>query len=336
MAEVLSQSQIDALLSTINGDDASTEEIRNNQGGKQYRKYDFYSPKKFTKDKLKIVKSIYDNYARIVASQINSLFRTSSEIEIIAVEEQRYYEFSNALMDNDVITVVHAEIPEQTKTTSILMHASPMLMLSMVDRMLGGAGNDTSINPSYAYTSIELALYQRVIRYIISGLDDAWSNYLGVEFEFQRLETSPSMFQEIGMDEIVVIVVLDVAMNQMTGKINICIPGNLLVSIFQAIDKQKHVDRGDREESENTKEIIMGSLSNTPMEVSAKLGKVELNLEDIYRLHEGDIIDLRQPKDAPVSLYVEGQPWFTGKMGVHKRNVAVKLEDRVDDETFVS
>lgn len=336
MAEILSQSQIDALLSTMNGDDASTEEIGNNEGGKQYRKYDFYSPKKFTKDKLKIVKSIYDNYARIVASQINSLFRTSSEIEIIAVEEQRYYEFSNALMDNDVITVVHAEVPEQTKATSILMHASPMLMLSMVDRMLGGAGNDTTINPSYTYTSIELALYQRVIRYIISGLDDAWSNYLGVEFEFQRLETSPSMFQEISMDEIVVIVVLDVSMNQMTGKINICIPGNLLVSIFQAIDKQKNVDRGDREESENTKEIIMGSLSNTPMEVSAKLGKVELNLEDIYRLHEGDIIDLMQPKDAPVSLYVEGQPWFTGKMGVHKRNVAVKLEERVDDETFVS
>ena len=53
----------------------------------------FTVPQKIHKDKLKMLKSIYDNYARIATSQINGLFRVASEVEVIGVEEQRYYEF---------------------------------------------------------------------------------------------------------------------------------------------------------------------------------------------------------------------------------------------------
>ena len=33
---------------------------------KKYRKYDFYSPKKITKDKIKLLKGIYDNYSGLL------------------------------------------------------------------------------------------------------------------------------------------------------------------------------------------------------------------------------------------------------------------------------
>lgn len=49
MAEVLSQSQIDALLSSMqSGEDVETK--ASDTPEENYRKYDFYSPKKFTKD----------------------------------------------------------------------------------------------------------------------------------------------------------------------------------------------------------------------------------------------------------------------------------------------
>ena len=97
MADVLSQSQIDALLHSMQNADVEESKVTQPQPTKTYRKYDFYSPKKYTKDKLKMLKSIYDNYARIATSQINGLFRVASEVEVIGVEEQRYYEFGNAL-----------------------------------------------------------------------------------------------------------------------------------------------------------------------------------------------------------------------------------------------
>ena len=70
MADVLSQSQIDMLLNSMRGGDAEADK-KEVKEEKKYKSYDFYSPKKFTKDKLKILKGIYDNYCRIIVSQLN-------------------------------------------------------------------------------------------------------------------------------------------------------------------------------------------------------------------------------------------------------------------------
>ncbi|WP_077612105.1 flagellar motor switch protein FliM [Clostridium sp. Marseille-P2415] len=334
MAEVLSQSQIDALLNSLQGTDEPIEEIEKKENELKYRKYDFYSPKKFTKDKLKILKSIFDNYSRIAGSQINSLFRTSSELSVVTVEEQRYYEFGNALGDNDVLTIVNVTLPNNSKNPPLLINASMTLMLSLIDRMLGGVGDDIGVDESYTYTEIEMALYRRVIQYIIGALKDSWSSYINLNFELERLEENPSMFQEIGVDETIVIVVIDVDMKECSGRLNVCIPGNLLMNIFDIMDKRKHSAMGDEANSQDNKLEIMNSIKASDLLVRAQVGEAAITLDDVYNLHVGDVINLGTPKDSDVQLYVESQPWFKGQLGVHKRNVAVQIEDLVEKGNY--
>lgn len=332
MAEVLSQAQIDALLGSLQEKDNSIEEIENGEPEKKVRKYDFTSPKKFTKDKLKIINTIFDNYARITASQINSLFRTTCEVSVLGVEEQRYYEFMNALKDNDVLSLVSVTMPDHPKNPSMIVHGSMPLMLNLIDRMLGGVGYDDNISGDYAYTEIEMALYKRVIRYIISGLKDAWSSYVDIEFEFEQVETNPSMFQEIGMDETVVIIVMDVVQEKYTEKITVCMPGNLLMNIFEVIDRKRNSTQ-ETEDSLEIRDEILNNIRITDLDISAHLGETAITLEDVYNLHEGDVIDLGQLKDSLIDVYVEDQPWFRGQLGSHKKNVAVRIEQRIGEET---
>ena len=69
MADVLSQSQIDALLKSMgSGGDSVPEETEKEVKKEKavteevkYSKYDFYSPRKFTKDKMKILTSVFEN-----------------------------------------------------------------------------------------------------------------------------------------------------------------------------------------------------------------------------------------------------------------------------------
>ena len=68
------------------------------------------------------------------------------------------------------------------------------------------------------------------------------------------------------------------------------------------------------------------------MEVMAQLGVARLNLDDVYNLHVGDVIDLNKPQDSSVSLHIAGQPWFEGRLGVHNKNIAVKIEESVEDK----
>lgn len=331
MAEVLSQEQIDALLGSLQEKETTIEQIENKEPEKKVRKYDFNSPRKFTRERVKVISTIFDNYARIVTSQVNSLFRTTCEINVMGVEEQRYFEFMNALKDNDVLSLINVSMPEHPKNPSMIMHASMPLMLNFIDRMLGGVGAVVSVPDDYTYTEIEMALYQRVIRFITASLKDAWATYVNIDFSFGQTESNPSLFQEIGMDEAVVIVILEVVQNNQTERITVCMSGNLLMNIFEVIDRKRSSsqDSGDRL---GVREEIMNNIRITDLGISARLGNAMITLEDVYRLQEGDVIDLGQTKDSLVDIYVEDQPWFKGQLGAHKKNVAVRIEQRADEE----
>ena len=328
MADVLSQSQIDALLNSMQNAESDKKAPEPEKPKQEYRKYDFYSPKKYTKDKLKMLRSIYDNYSRIATSQINGLFRLVSEVEVVGIEEQRYYEFGNALNETDVLTVAEVDLPDNSTNPPVLFHIAPTLMTAMIDRMLGGLGFDRTIDISYTYTDIELALYEKIIKYLVAINTDVWGAHITLKTEFEHIEENPSMFQGISVDETVVIIMLNIMLGDLSGTMNICIPGTLLSNIFDIIDKTKHIAKKG-EHTKSNREEIMDSIRESTMDVMAQLGVAKLNLDDVYNLHVGDVIDLNKPQDSLVSLFIEGQPWFNGQLGVHNKNVAVKIEDRI-------
>lgn len=59
---------------------------------------------------------------------------------------------------------------------------------------------------------------------------------------------------------------------------------------------------------------------------------MELELETLYNLKVGDVISMNKPKDGNVKIFVGRQPWFTGKMGAYKKNIAVCIEKQIYEE----
>ena len=331
MAEVLSQSQIDMLLNSMkegNSGAAKQEEKKE----KEYKKYDFYSPKKFTRERLKILKGIHDNYCRIIVSQLNGILRMNCEIDVISVEEQRYHEFGNSLGENDVMVLLYMKLPDESKNPPIVFHISQLLVTNMIDRMLGGEGDAEELPVEYTYTDIELALYERLLGYFSGAIKDSWKNYINLSVESRRLEQSPSMFQEIGMDETIAIIMLEMKIPNASGYISVCIPGNLLTNIFSIMDKRRNVENAYDNGIANGREIIMEKLRNSALDMRVQLGTARLSFRDVYGLKVDDVIDLNKSKNSDVKVYVAGQPWFDAKLGVHKNSVAVKLDERIEKE----
>ncbi|WP_373263709.1 flagellar motor switch protein FliM [Hungatella hathewayi] len=342
MADVLSQSQIDELLKSMSGGGSAKpeEKVQETVAAAEevkYNKYDFYSPRKFTKDKIKILNSIFENYARIITSQVNGIFRVMTDITVLEVQERRYYEFVNSLNENDSVTLVDVFVQEKSKgNVPLMLYITPGLVITLINHMLGGGDEVITVEKGYRYSDVELALYRRIVDYFSQALKDGFSNYANVQFKPQRVEENPSMIQDVGLDETVAIIHLNV---DVTGvaveKVRICIPGTLLESIFHLIDSRKHIARGFA--YEDNREIIMENLRLSQLPVTGRLARVELSLDDIYRLRPGDVIDLNKPKDSEVKLFVGKQPWFTGKMGTYKKNMAVRINRRIyeEDETTV-
>ena len=184
MAEVLSQSQIDALMKEMRSGGKKKEEKAPAAEEKKYRKYDFNSPKKITKDKIKLLKGIYDNYSRIASSRLNGILRVGCELTVLTVEEQRFYEFNNVLSENDIFITQKLKLPNKSSQPPILMHINQAPILSMIDRLLGGDGSDLEgVDSNYSYTDIEIELYRKIMGYFLDFNLDAWANYIHIETE---------------------------------------------------------------------------------------------------------------------------------------------------------
>ena len=342
MADVLSQSQIDALLRSMQDGPPKEEKVEEKAAEvlepkkeevqkeeETYSKYDFYSPRKFTKDKIRLLRSIFDNYARILTSQVNGIFRTMTDITVLELRETRYYEYVNAFHENDCMTIVDTYVQDKGKSNVPMMsYISPGLTLTLVSHMLGGSDTVIKTEDDYRYTDVEMALYKRIMEYIVHALGDGFSNYINAEFKIAKIETNPSMVQEVGLDETVVLAVMNVDISGLAmERIRICLPGTLLEHMFKIIDNRKHLARGFA--YENNQDTIMEHLKASSFPMTGQLGVVKLDIEDLYHLKVGDVIDLNKAKNSAVKLYVGRQPWFTGKMGVYKKNIAIRIEDRI-------
>lgn len=324
MPDVLTQAQIDALLNAVRSGDRDPEQSSENQERK-YQKYDFSSPRKFTKDRIKMLNGIYDNYARVISSRLNGRLRSTCEVTVENIEERRYYEFSNALGEGDVLGMIDVKLKEETQETSALLFITTPTALSMIDRMLGGEGTvDNDLDADYSYTDLELKLYEDLAQDIVTMMGRSWENYLPIQFEYERTEVNPTLNQVIGLDETVVIVEFKVQFPNMSGRMDICLPGEVLTNIFAEISRENPMRKTAAEDK--SKEIF-DKLRDSKLEIIAELAGAQLSLSDIYHLNVGDVIDLGQSKESPVYLEIGGYHWFSGKMGTHKKNMAVKIDE---------
>lgn len=331
MAEVLSQSQIDALLNSMRsgGDEGKTEE---KQPEKKYRKYDFTTPRKFTKDRIKMLNGIFENYTRVISSRLNAQLRTNCEITVESIEEQKFYEFNNALTEGDVLGMVDVTIhPREADGEDILAEDPVMVYLStstalgMMDRMMGSESDaERDVPMGYAYTDLELQLYEHLLRDIVGLMGGSWENYVPITFEYNRTQVNPTLVTLLNLDETVVLVDMKLTFGSSEGRMSVVLPGDVLMSVFGEVSRES---MGRKAASEDNSEEIFDTLRDSTLEIIAELGDTQLALSDIYHLSVGDVLDLGRSKDSPVFLEIGGYQWFTGRMGTHKKNMAIKIDE---------
>ncbi len=331
MAEILSQSQIDALLNSIrrSGD---ADRAQEKQPEKKYRKYDFTTPRKFTKDRIKMLSGIFENYTRVISSRLNAQLRTNCEIEVEYIEEKKFYEFNNALTEGDVLGMVDVSIHPREEGGKVIQAEDPVMIylstsaaLGMMDRMMGSESDtDREVPVGYAYTDLELQLYEYLLRDIAGLMGTSWENYVPITFEYSHTQVNPTLVQLLNLDETVVLVDMKVTFGHIDGQMNVVLPGSVLMSVFGEVNRES---MGRKVASEDNSEEIFKKLRDSSLEIIAELGETRLSLSDIYHLNIGDVVDLGRSKDSPVFLEIGGYQWFTGRMGVHKKNMAVKIDE---------
>lgn len=324
--EVLSQSQIDDLLNSLTTGamdiDAAQEEVST----KRIKEYDFRSPKRFTKEQLKIISSVYENYSRLLSSYLTSMLRLYVDVECVHIEEQRYSEFNNALPDSVMVAVGELRFTgSNVENNTIIMDVSKQVTFAMIERLLGGTGDGLDVDREF--TEIELSLMENLFKGIFPQMTDSWFNYYEVDSIYRKIETNSRLMQFISADDTVVILMLDVKIKDVQGTVNICIPAVCLEDVLKKIDSQymRNLRRINSAGDKERREQVMEYLNQSNLEMRCVIGSTQVTLGDIIYLNVGDVIQLGKPVTSLVDLDVGETCWFRGKIGIQRNKKAIQV-----------
>src|SRR5690625_2711106 len=134
--EILSQHEIDALLSAISSGEMDAEELKKEEEEKKVRLYDFKRALRFSKDQIRSIYRVHENYARLLTTFFSAQLRTYVNISVASVDQIPYEEFVRSI-PNMTILNVYSVSPLDGR---IIMEVNPNITYSMMDRQLGGQG----------------------------------------------------------------------------------------------------------------------------------------------------------------------------------------------------
>ena len=119
MGDTLSQEEIDNLLKAFNDGDLNADDFNDNKE-KQVKNYDFARPSKFSKDHLRTLEIIFENYGRLLSTNLPAYLRKNVQVEVVNAEANTYSEFANALSNPVLLGVVNFS-PFSAILTTILL-----------------------------------------------------------------------------------------------------------------------------------------------------------------------------------------------------------------------
>ena len=137
MTDILSQEEIDALLTALDSGDISTDEISGaGDENARARIYDFKRPDKFSKDQLRTIHMLHETFGRLWASSLSGMLRNLVSFSVVSVDQLTYQEFLLSIPDPSVICIF-SMAPLEGRS---IIEFSPAIAFPIIDRVLGGHG----------------------------------------------------------------------------------------------------------------------------------------------------------------------------------------------------
>jgi len=321
MADILSQEEVDLLLSAVSdGDIARAEKPADTGRDLHMIAYDFRRPERVSKEQLKGLQSLFEAFAREVSILLPPYLRTIVRVDLTSIDQLTYDEFILSVARPTALSIIDMSPLEGTA----VLELSPSMVFPIVDRVLGGRG--MALAEPRELTEIENRIVQCIDTMILDSLKRSWEQLIEFDLSVMQQESDPLIVQIVAGSEMVVLVGYEIHLGESVGTMNFCIPLLVLNPVLDQISQQVHyIRRMSPEQARTTQEVLMRTMIKAVSPVDAVLGTVKLSLNDINQLHEGDIIPLDSSIHDPVLITVGGIPQFAAKRGRRREQSAVQL-----------
>lgn len=326
MKEILTQGEIDALLSAMASGEVKPEEMLEVEESVSYKLYDFRRPSKFSKEQLRTLQLLHDSYARILSSFLSGYLRSNIIVRVASVDQFTFDEFVRSVPTPTILTVFSLA---PLKGMAV-METNPTFIFPVLDLLFGGPGE----NPKKIreLTDIEVAVVRKLSAKLLDNFKLAWQDIYNIEPEIESVETNPRLHQIISPNEIVAVITLTpVIGGAARGLINVCLPHIVLDPMLSQLSSfYRFMHSGLAATDGAEAKHLQHWVEQTPVDISILAGENEITVQDLLQLQVGDVVPLTRRVNQDLDLFIDERLKFKVQAGTLGRYLALQVTSLVE------
>lgn len=339
MAEdVLSQAEVENLLSAVAGGPAATRAKPTARAGRpvpervaqpakpreKITPYDFKRPERVGKEQMRALQTLHEGFGRNFGAALSALLRSIVEVKLTSVDQLTYSEFVFSLENPTCFNLLQAEPLEG----NLILDFNPSILYPIIDRLLGG-GREAGPLARRPLTEIELRLVTRITTLFLEELHKAWENVLDLNLSVVRVESNPHLVQIVPPNEVVVLISFELTLTDVRGMVNLCIPYNSIERIGNKLSANNWSSYGRRQATPESVEQLSRNLTGSLTEIVVELAETTITTRELLDLRVGDIITTEKDASSMLRVAVEGVQKFKAYPGAFKGHKAISIEEVV-------
>ncbi len=328
MKDVLSQSEIDNLISALgSGEMESEDSIQENLD--EVKTYDFKRPNKYSKEQIRTLQIIHENFARTLGNFLSAYVRNVIKIEVASLSQVSYGEFINSLPVPTLMAVLNLS----PQLGSAVLQTDLQFVFPIIDLLCGGEGQVPE--KMRELTEIEQTMMKRVYTTILDNLTYSWQDIIKLEPVIDSLETNPQYNQALASNETVVIVTFVSQIGDNQGFINICLPFISLEPVINQLTAQHCFRSVGHKPQKDNMDLLSQRIEGSQVELTVDLGETVISMKDFLEIQVGDVLPLGKSAGEELDLYVENCLKYKVLPGVSGNKRSVQITRWVGEEVKI-
>lgn len=313
----MSQSEIDSLISALSS--GKLEEEEKQADSSEYRSYDFRRPSKFSKEQMRTLQVLHENYARLLGNFLSAYLRIPVQIQLVSVSQVTYEEFVFSLPIPTLVTVFNMS-PE---LGNAMLETGPSFVFPLIDIVFGGEGGVPA--QIRELTDIEITVMRQINSKLLSNLRYIWDDIVSLTPRVENMDTNPQFNQMFASTETVALLTFSVQIKENQGLINLCFPFITLEKIMPKLTTQFWFRQSYQDTSQFHEQLLLKQLEKVDVNLSVVLGSASITLAEFLQFQEGDIIQLSRQEGEDLDIYIEDELLLKGQPGTQGQNLAMQV-----------
>jgi flagellar motor switch protein FliM len=326
MTEVLSQDEIDQLLSAINAGETEPEDFKPAADTRKIKIYDFKRPDKFSKEQIRTISIMHETFARLTTNALSANLRSMVHVHVASVDQLTYEEFIRSIPTPTTLAVINMD---PLKGNAIL-EIDPAITFSIIERLFGGTGEGTK--SQHELTDIEAAVMEGMIVRILGNMREAWAQVIDLRPRLGQIETNPQFAQIVPPTDMVVLVTLETKVGEVEGMMNFCIPYLTIEPIIGKLSAQFWYSSARRAATNENLNTLKEKLSTVDVAIVAEIGRINIPIKDVLSLRVGDVVRLYNVRVGDTfSLNIGNKKKYLCRPGIVGKKVAVQIVKKTEE-----